>query len=765
MRNTSKKILSIVSAVALTASAFSFASCSEKFEMQTLTGYVSDAEVESNGGFAVRKGDYVYFINGAADYTADNTYGKVVKGSLMRIATSALEKGEYNTAEVVVPSLFAAQNFDAGLYIYGDYVYYATPTSDKNLKGEVENTWIDFKRAKLDGSEVMDEPFFRLDTNTAKYRFVQVDGVDRNADGEEDVFCLYEDTNDAGTAQLKSFNTATEEDVVLVSGAKSTFFYDQKNPENPNVYYTMKVQYNVGTDNALDATYDQVYTVNAAARATVNAENASYTVDTWGGKTYKFDKAWMESKNKEAKEDDEDKPYDFDDYSTYPYVNLGSLVLDGVGKRSGDSMFNINDKGHAVTLQGFTYTIQRYENGGLYYTRTSEEMQDTKLYYQSDDIPPHFGWNSVDANYIGYKGTSEAVANDTTNASASALYEVEEKDGERVHTYVYVSGTTLKRMQSSKDGEKTLEIARNMTSTTLWKTVGDYVYYYGAGTNGNNLCRINYKGNPEYKMGDATVDVYNPLYAKTESLKEYREVVVSAVDWNSSWFKPELFSVGEEETAVLYSNAQSYGGGATAYNYVYATKIGTAADIEARNESYKTVTDYLAEYSNNTNAQGLINYYFRADVAKLPIAEETVALYDGELFTEITEKFTEEELPKETAFISLIGKMSDEDAEAIDEAWKASLLQVEEEVVEEDEFPVWAIWTIVGCGVAALAIIVAIPVVIMQKKKAAKKREEEATVNAYKRKRIDTTDDKSIDVYADEEKAENTDETADSDNE
>lgn len=761
MRNTSKKILGIVSAVALTASAFSFASCSEKFEMQTLTGYVSDAEVESNGGFAVRKGDYVYFINGAADYTADNTYGKVVKGSLMRIATSALEKGEYNTAEVVVPSLFAAQNFDAGLYIYGDYVYYATPTSDKNLKGEVENTWIDFKRAKLDGSEVMDEPFFRLDTNTAKYRFVQVDGVDRNEDGEEDVFCLYEDTNDAGTAQLKSFNTATEEDVVLVSGAKSTFFYDQKNPENPNVYYTMKVQYNVGTDNALDATYDQVYTVNAAARATVNAENASYTVE--GGKTYDFDKAWMESKNKEAKEDDEDKPYDFDDYSTYPYVNLGSLVLDGVGKRSGDSIFNDADKADSTALQGYTYTIQRYENGGLYFTRANEDATDTKLYFVTEDRASE--WNSVKANDFANNADVDVVANDTTNASASALYEVEEKDGERVHTYVYVSGTTLKRTQSSKSGEKTLEIARNMTSTTLWKTVGDYVYYYGAGTNGNNLCRIHYKGNPEYKMGDATVDVYNPLYAKTESLKEYREVVVSAVDWNSSWFKPELFSVGENETAVLYSNAQSYGGGATAYNYVYATKIGTAADIEARNESYKTVTDYLAEYSNNTNAQGLINYYFRADVAKLPIAEETVALYDGELFTEITEKFTEEELPKETAFISLIGKMSDEDTEAIDEAWKASLLQVEEEVVEEDEFPVWAIWTIVGCGVAALAIIVAIPVVIMQKKKAAKKREEEATVNAYKRKRIDTTDDKSIDVYADEEKAENTNETADSDNE
>lgn len=753
MRNTGRKVLGIVSAVALTATAFSFAACSGKFEMQTLTGYVSEAEVESNGGFAVRKGDYVYFINGAADYTADNTYGSVVKGSLMRISTQALTEQNYSTAEVVVPSLFAAQNFDAGLYIYGDYVYYATPTNDKNLKGEVENTWIDFKRAKLDGSEVMKDPYFRLDTNTANYRFVQVDGVDRNADGEDDVFCLYEDTSDAGAAQLKSFNTATKEDVVLVSGAKSTFFYDQKNPENPNVYYTMNVQYHVGSDEALTATYDQVYTVNAAARATVNADKASYTVE--GGRTYSFDKAWMEKKNKEAKEDDLDEPYNLKDYSTYPYVNLGKLVLDGVGRRSGDSIFNEFSKEDSGSLQGYTYTIQRYENGGLYFTRANEDNSDTKLYYMTDGRSSE--WNSIKANDFANNADVDVVAKDTTDASATALFEVEEKDGARVHTYVYVSGSTLKRTQKSADGEKSLEIMRNMTSTTLWKTVGDYLYYYGTGTNGNNLCRINYKGNPEYKMGDATVDVYNPLYAKTESLKEYRETVVSLIDWNSAWFEPELFAAGENATSVLYSNAQSYGG-STAYNYVYATKIGTAAEIEARNDSYAKITDYLAEYSSNTNAQGLINYYFRVDVEKLPISEETVDLYDGDLYKEISEKFANKELPKETEFISLIGKMTDEDVEAIETVWADSLLQVEEEVVEDEGFPVWAIWTLVICGVVAVAIIVAIPVVIMQKKKEAKKREEEATVNAYKRKRIDTTDDKSVDVYADEEQAETTEE-------
>ena len=48
-------------------------------------------------------------------------------------------------------------------------------------------------------------------------------------------------------------------------------------------------------------------------------------------------------------------------------------------------------------------------------------------------------------------------------------------------------------------------------------------------------------------------------------------------------------------------------------------------------------------------------------------------------------------------------------------------------------------------------------VILYLKKKKAAKREADAIVNSYKRQRIDTTDDKSIDVYADdsaEEKAE-----------
>ena len=38
-------------------------------------------EVSSNGGFAVEKGDYVYFVNGIAASSDDNEYGKVETGA------------------------------------------------------------------------------------------------------------------------------------------------------------------------------------------------------------------------------------------------------------------------------------------------------------------------------------------------------------------------------------------------------------------------------------------------------------------------------------------------------------------------------------------------------------------------------------------------------------------------------------------------------------------------------------------------------------
>ena len=213
------------------------------------------------------------------------------------------------------------------------------------------------------------------------------------------------------------------------------------------------------------------------------------------------------------------------------------------------------------------------------------------------------------------------------------------------------------------------------------------------------------------------------------------------MDWNSSWYKPEF--VGD---VLLYSNAQSFG--ATAYNYIYAAKIGTTEEIIANNEAYEAVQEEIDSYSENTALQTAMKYYFRTgETSAFEAVKDEYSTYQQEKFQEFVDNA---ELKEESAFIRQVGKTNEADAEAIAESWVNSLLSKEEEE-EDDGLPTWAIVLIVVGSVLVVAAGVTIPLVIVAKKKAAKKAEEEATVNAYKRKKIDTTDDKTIDVYAEEQ--------------
>ena len=141
-----KKLISLVTV--LLAVAVIFCGCGS-------TGYSNglselSGEVGSNGGFAVEKGDYVYFVNGVGSSTDDNTYGKVTTGALVRVkksdlaaASAATDLGEdkyyQEKTQIVIPSLFVAGDKTSGFWIFGDQVFYATPTTAQNKKGEVEN--------------------------------------------------------------------------------------------------------------------------------------------------------------------------------------------------------------------------------------------------------------------------------------------------------------------------------------------------------------------------------------------------------------------------------------------------------------------------------------------------------------------------------------------------------------------------------------------------------------------------------------------------
>ena len=105
MRKGLKKLLCIITAATLVCSAASLAACGYSFTPPE-GGPGADAEVTSNGGFAVQKGDYIYFINGVETYTSDNEYGTPEKGALMRIKAADADAGT-NTAETIIPSLMA----------------------------------------------------------------------------------------------------------------------------------------------------------------------------------------------------------------------------------------------------------------------------------------------------------------------------------------------------------------------------------------------------------------------------------------------------------------------------------------------------------------------------------------------------------------------------------------------------------------------------------------------------------------------------------
>ena len=317
-------------------------------------------------------------------------------------------------------------------------------------------------------------------------------------------------------------------------------------------------------------------------------------------------------------------------------------------------------------------------------------------------------------------------------------------------------------MENDKLSTTTVTLAYEISSATLWKTEGEYLYYYSSAANGNNITRINCKGD---------ADAYNPLLATDE----YKPVTLPLVDWNSAWYKPEFIDANGT-TVVLYCNAQSYGAGSTEYNYVYATKLGTTADILATQEKLDKVNEFIDSYTDNSQLHAVMDYYFKTGKQDAFNAvrdvEDLYTKYQKDEFDAFVKMFdveddaTTEEVEGfkgtgilETECIALVGRMTDEDKEAIAEDWADSLLSEAVEEEEDEGLPTWALILIIAGGVLVVAGATAGIWYGVSKKKAAAKKAE-SVVNAYQHKKIDTTDDKSIDVYADEETAEETVEEA-----
>ena len=202
-----KKIfISLLLCFVMILSSISLVACGdEKWEnASSMTDY---GNVISNGGFIAETDKYLYYINGFASYGEDNTFGKPIKGALMAADKSTFASGNVKT-EIVVPKLFVAEDYNAGVYIYGDYVYYGTPSTDLNNHGEVARGEMTFTRTKLDGSST--EIFFTVDFLNYNYRFVEKGGV---------VYLIYYNNVDYS---LICYNTSNKTEVVIAKQDSKT---------------------------------------------------------------------------------------------------------------------------------------------------------------------------------------------------------------------------------------------------------------------------------------------------------------------------------------------------------------------------------------------------------------------------------------------------------------------------------------------------------------------------------------------------------------
>ena len=202
----------------------SLAACSGwKSEVTDYSGNVS-----SNGGIAVVKGDYVYFINGYSDNDVDNAFGKVVRGAVVRVKRADLGTADPKIELVVPKMVYSEYRGDgSGIFISGDYVYYPTPSDKKNSKGQTKNTETEFWRTKLDGTD--SSIILTVDSLSLPYRFYE--------DGNDVFLTLYKtekDSDDKETGYLVTYDVKGKE----VKKSASVEAYDLGAFGGAYAYYT-----------------------------------------------------------------------------------------------------------------------------------------------------------------------------------------------------------------------------------------------------------------------------------------------------------------------------------------------------------------------------------------------------------------------------------------------------------------------------------------------------------------------------------------------
>ena len=237
-----KKLLIAIISIIMATSVF--VGCGDS--VKPLENIGGDVVATSNGSFAVEKGDYVYFVNGKEAVTTDNKFGEVKKAALVRVKISELANPKTAKIETVIPKLLISASYKTGVYMYGDYVYYATPSNIKDKQGNVLNGQTQFCRFNLKTGKA-DDYIAIAEDNSVEYRFIENNGT---------VYLVFvaSETHDEHTHNsLCVYNADTKKELELDIEFEELLMAE----DNSNVLYFTKFGYN--DVNEEDEKYQEIY--------------------------------------------------------------------------------------------------------------------------------------------------------------------------------------------------------------------------------------------------------------------------------------------------------------------------------------------------------------------------------------------------------------------------------------------------------------------------------------------------------------------------
>lgn len=745
------KIICAILAAVVALGILLVAGCSEGHTDKALggSGIFTTDDAESNGGFAVEKGNYIYFINGVQSNSANNEYGKPVKGAISRISKTDYENRNYSKTDIVVPQIAYSSNHDAGIFIYGDSVYYGTPSTVKNADGATQYQYLEMQSTKLDRSSTS-APYIRFENSSYEYRYVEVEGT---------VYLLYVATGEklygesSGVRNIHSLNTKTGTNTLLAYNVSSVIF-DAEDKTNPQIYYTMPVWNNTN--------YNQVYTVRADATKAKEYD----TSDLIG---------WDKKNDR--------------------YINCGDLVFDGIGKIDGiDGKTPFNFKPEEKDLvnknASYTYTLKTYVNETLIFTRSDTNNSGQYLYtYKDGTVGSDDDHNPISINASEYGIEGKELLIDGSNADKYKYIFNEDKTLKAVLyaenngitiNYVYDDGGVKKLHDEidSNAGSEYFNIVNGGTATLLMLDAENEYIYYSQSTNGINgysVWRVSYQSN--------NVHDYTEGYWKPDP-DAYSPVQVPGVDSVTDWYLPELI-----RGQLLYAAASS---DMTLYPYVMVFDLRNAdgdlmsnADLRDLKDLYDGIEKTISDFSDTEkyplekyqNLQQILRYgFFTADTEYIykhqkkvnsglgeddnpVISDETLEEYKAFLKPtgEEDDKWKEYAVTKtvngkevyatnRNYYFSLLGKMTSGDKESYKNSFITYLPAYTEKTQTwwESIGTVGQVFFVIGMVLLGLIVIAGITILVIFLVKRKKKGED-----APKRRRIrvDTTDDKSIDVY------------------